>query len=193
MSVSERQKEIIDAALALIHEQGIQELTMKRIAAAVGVSEPALYRHFASKAEILSAIVSDMEAARSRALDSSGNGGRGADAALASFFDVHARQFAERPALAAVLFSEDVFRNDPGLSARVAVIISGTLGAVAREVERGKAAGVFRRDADPRNLALMLIGGFRLLVTSWRLEGSSFDLVERTRAYLVSAMLLFMA
>ena len=52
MQLTVRQQEIIDAALALIAEQGIQNLTIKNIAAALKITEPAIYRHFDSKHEI---------------------------------------------------------------------------------------------------------------------------------------------
>ena len=46
MELSKRQKEIIGAAISLIAQNGIEGLTTKALAAAVGISEPALYRHF---------------------------------------------------------------------------------------------------------------------------------------------------
>jgi len=55
--MSDRQDEIVGTALRLISEDGIQELTMKKIATAIGITEPALYRHFTSKFQILSAVV----------------------------------------------------------------------------------------------------------------------------------------
>ena len=43
---TERQQEIIDVALKLINNRGIQGLTMKNLSREIGVSEPAIYRHF---------------------------------------------------------------------------------------------------------------------------------------------------
>ena len=52
-----RQLQIIQESITLIAEKGIQGLTMKNLASAIGVSEPALYRHFKSKNDILSGII----------------------------------------------------------------------------------------------------------------------------------------
>jgi len=49
---TKRQTQIIQASVAIIATKGIQGLTMKKIAASIGISEPAIYRHFASKNEI---------------------------------------------------------------------------------------------------------------------------------------------
>jgi len=52
-----RRGEILDAALAVFGEKGYDAGTMREIAARVGVSEPAIYRHYASKEAILADIV----------------------------------------------------------------------------------------------------------------------------------------
>lgn len=61
MQLTVRQQEIIDAALALIAEQGIQNLTIKNIAAALKITEPAIYRHFDSKFAILDALLDSFD------------------------------------------------------------------------------------------------------------------------------------
>ena len=48
-----RQIEIMEAATDRISKYGIQNLTIKTLATDIGLSEPALYRHFSSKNEIL--------------------------------------------------------------------------------------------------------------------------------------------
>jgi len=193
MAISDRQREIIGATLNLIHEQGMQELTMKRIAAAIDVSEPALYKHFASKSDILSAVVDELEATRGGALAAARASGSDPLAVLSAFFGAHARQFAERPALMAVLFSDDLFRHDQDLSARVASIISSSQEMIRGELEKGKAAGLLRPDVDGETAALMIAGGFRLLVSTWRLRGAAFDLAARTDAFIDQALGLLRA
>jgi AcrR family transcriptional regulator len=47
---------LIEAGLALIAEKGVRALTLREIGAKVGVSRTAAYRHFADKAQLLSAI-----------------------------------------------------------------------------------------------------------------------------------------
>ena len=54
---TERQQEIIGNALDLINEKGIQGLTIKNLANRLGITEPAIYRHFENKIQILVAIL----------------------------------------------------------------------------------------------------------------------------------------
>jgi AcrR family transcriptional regulator len=55
--LTERQHEILDRAVELLREQGLPGLTVRRLAERMGFSEAALYRHFASKEELLIALL----------------------------------------------------------------------------------------------------------------------------------------
>lgn len=48
----ERREQILDVALKLFAEHGIQGVTTRRIAQAVGISQPSLYAHFRTSDEI---------------------------------------------------------------------------------------------------------------------------------------------
>jgi len=189
--MSDRQEEIVLTALRLISDYGIQELTMKKIAGAIGITEPALYRHYTSKLEILSAVVDTMAAARFSILKDSPEGGQGADAVIAAFFLGHARLFAGEPSMTVILFSEDLFRSYRTLSDRIAAMISDAMRHLETELRQGVEAHAFRDDLDAATASLLLVGGFRQLVSSWRLSGYGFSLEERTEAFLASTLRLF--
>ena len=189
--MSDRQDEIVATALRLISEDGIQELTMKKIAAAIGITEPALYRHFTSKHQILSAVVDNMAAARSSLFKASSTGERNAESDILSFFLGHARLFAREPAMTVILFSEDLFRNDKELSERIALIIGDTRQKIQEALAYGVQTGTLRADLDLPMVSLMLVGGFRQLVSSWRLAGYQFSLEEHTARLVGSTLRLF--
>jgi AcrR family transcriptional regulator len=48
---------IVETALRIVDAQGVEGLSMRKLAAQLGVSGPSLYHHFAGKDEILAAIV----------------------------------------------------------------------------------------------------------------------------------------
>ena len=50
---AQRKEQIINAAMALIAEQGLAGASMSRISESVGISEPAIYRHFGNRREML--------------------------------------------------------------------------------------------------------------------------------------------
>ena len=55
--LTDRQKEIIEVSLNLIAGKGIQGLTIKNISKEIGISEPAIYRHYENKIQILIALL----------------------------------------------------------------------------------------------------------------------------------------
>jgi AcrR family transcriptional regulator len=48
--------ELLDTAIEHLHEQGAEELSLRALARAIGVSQTAPYRHFADKNELLAAM-----------------------------------------------------------------------------------------------------------------------------------------
>ncbi|MEA2511919.1 MAG: hypothetical protein QOJ59_1406 [Thermomicrobiales bacterium] len=53
---AQMRQEILDAARRILREQGIKELSMRGLAAAVGVTAPTLYDYFANKEGVLDAL-----------------------------------------------------------------------------------------------------------------------------------------
>lgn len=59
LSAPERRRAIVEAALAVFAEQSYARATTAQIARAAGVSEPILYRHFASKKDLYCACLDE--------------------------------------------------------------------------------------------------------------------------------------
>ena len=61
-------------------------------------------------------------------------------------------------------------------------------------LKAGVEEGSFRKDLDCDNLSLLLIGGFRMLVSRWRMNGApgteAEPLTEQTRRYIQSSLSL---
>ena len=188
MNTADRKKEIVSAAFSLISDNGIQELTVKKIAEVVGVSEPAIYRHFASKSEILAAVLGEIITHRNAVFQMVGNEPRSVPAKLRAFFNTQASLLEESPALTIMLFPEDIFRNDAELLGRIAAMIEETLAGFRGLLQDGIAEGTIRRDIDQDAVSLMLIGGFRLLVSRWRLGTVPEGLSAATKAFVEGAL-----
>ncbi len=60
MSSDQRRAAIVKAAIKLFSQNGFRGTTTKQLAQAVGVSEPVLYMHFATKSELYSAIIENL-------------------------------------------------------------------------------------------------------------------------------------
>src|SRR5690606_16678764 len=116
---TDRQVQIIEESMRLIAEKGIQGFTIKNVSKAIGISEPAIYRHFESKTAILVAILDNFkEMAGMMSLLYSDKKLLAVDKIAFIFFrmlDV----FIEQPTHISVVFAEEIFKNDSMLKNKI--------------------------------------------------------------------------
>ena len=173
-----RQKEIIVTSIGLIAKNGIQGLTIKNIAGKVGVSEPAIYRHFDSKMDILLGILSYFRDGMVSALEGISSSQLSSTQKLESIFLDHFKRFTHSPALASVIFSEEIFQNDKRLSEKVLSIMNLNQGKILAIIQEGQENGEIRADIPEKQLSLIIMGALRIIITRWRLAEFQFDLEE---------------
>ncbi|MCK4529791.1 MAG: TetR/AcrR family transcriptional regulator, partial [Candidatus Marinimicrobia bacterium] len=58
---TERQTQILNSSMELIADKGIQGFTIKNLSEKIGITEPAIYRHFESKTDILNTILNNFK------------------------------------------------------------------------------------------------------------------------------------
>ncbi len=193
---SARQTRIISEAFTLLERYGLPELTTKRLAAALGVSEAALYRHFASKRAILEGMVERLEANTVESWTHACAAGPAPLAQIRAFFVRQAHQFESFPPLSLFLLNAEPLRHEAQLYRRVQDLMTRSLAQLHELLTQARASGSVNPAADPETLVFMVAGGFRLLVSSWHEHGEGPGpgpgpgpgLVERTRAYVTSVL-----
>ncbi|MDG5814032.1 TetR/AcrR family transcriptional regulator [Chitinispirillales bacterium ANBcel5] len=183
---SNRQLQIIDTAIELIAEGGIQELTMKHLADRIGISEPAIYRHFKSKMEILEALQRLFAGEKSIFMKQMLKRDISAIEKIELIMKYHFTSFAAKPALAAVMFSEGIFQNDRRLASAVLAIMQQSGDALATIVREGQKASEIRNDIEPQHLVTIILGSLRLMVNRWHLHRYTFDLLEEGKVFIKS-------
>lgn len=188
--ISERQQEIIEASIELINSKGIQGFTIKNIAKIVGVTEPAIYRHFDSKTAILVALLDLLKENSSQIY---GNKLVIEDTVIAkieSIFENHFQTFKKMPALSSVVFSEELFRNDKSLSEKISEVIDFNTKVLFGIVVEGQKRGEITSDVDASHIVIMLMGSLRLFVKKWQFAKFEFDLIEKGKLLTISLIRL---
>src|SRR5437868_10024322 len=71
LQVDERRRQLLDAGASLFAEQAYEEISMRDIARAAGVSKPLLYHYFRSKTELFKAAVAENAAELQAAIEPS--------------------------------------------------------------------------------------------------------------------------
>ena len=171
MDWSKRQKEIIDAAISLIAQNGIEGLTTKALAAAVGISEPALYRHFANKSEIVRAMLSCFD----NNLENLMNTQRGWEF-IKAFFAHRIEQVRTEPALANMIYSEELFIHNSDYAGLLKEMMHKHRNIIMENIVFAINTGVIRNDIAPEMIFRMLAGSLRLLIKQYGMSGNAFDL-----------------
>ena len=177
-----RQKEIIEVAVKLMAEGGIQKLTMKNIARAMKISEPAIYRHFESKMDILLSMLTQFKQHSGDHLRSARalNGLRLAQ--LETIFLEHAGAFLQIIRISPRwCFRKRPFKMIHAWLSRVFSIMTTADETIAEVIDEAQHNGEIRADLPKEHLTLMILGTLRLMVKRWRLTGYAFDLQQESR------------
>ena len=173
---TKRQSEIIESALEIIYTNGIQGFTMKNLAKKIGISAPAIYRHFESKIEILISILNNfkelaemisclMETYEDTAIEK-------IRFILTKMIEI----FTETPSMLSVIFSEEIFKNEEILKAKIFEILNIHTQTIEDILLKGQEEKNVRTDIDKKSLTLIAMGSFRLLVKKWDIKNNDSDL-----------------
>ena len=180
---SKRQQEIINTAIELIAEKGIQQLTIKNLSKRIGIAESAIYRHFSSKLDILLSILSLFHLNSEQMNQALAGTQSNPSQKLKMLLEGRFAHFAKNPTIATVIFSEELFRNDRRLSDRIYEMIKTNQELIISILKEGQRSGDFRNDFDPEEMAFMIMGGMRLIVTQWRFSEYQFDLQKKGQRF----------
>lgn len=163
----ERKMQILQTLAAMLEDPAGEKITTAALAARLDVSEAALYRHFASKAQMYEGLIDFIEASLFGVINKitaeEENGARQAHAILAMLLG-----FAEKnPGMTRVLVGDALVHENPRLQARINQLhdrLEATLKQCLRvaAAQQGEAQGVGEQEADagPRaNLMLSYVVG----------------------------------
>lgn len=177
LSTEERREQIINEAIKIIHEEGYSAFSIRELSGRVGISEPAIYRHFENKEAIILGILDKMK-----------NLGIYIEEKLHSIPDAKERiihfilfhyEFLEKnPEMTSVLFSDEIFDHNPVLEKKFNEMIGQRWDILNVLIDNLKAGGV-GIDQDTEDLSLILLGLLRMTVLQWKRSGFNYSLKER--------------
>jgi AcrR family transcriptional regulator len=163
---------LVTAALEIIAKRGPEAFTLREVAAVVGVTHGAAYRHFADKEALLAAVAEEGYRGLGMKLASAANDAPADPLARIRALAAAYVEFAmARPAHYRVMWGPRV--NEDGRFPSLEVAISEAFALVIAEFERGQAKGAFRDDEPSRDLAIafwVAAHGYVELVLRRRLE-----------------------
>lgn len=183
LKAPQRREQLIEVATKLFADFGYEATTTAAIAKSAGVTEPILYRHFKSKAELFVAIVrsvSKQTVSSWQAMTARSNDPAERIRVVAESIPQHVRDLAEQYH---VLHGALAISRDKKVLAVIREHYATMEDFFCTVIKDGQSSGVFRADFDPKSAAWQLLYsgiGFAMIILNLGVgeRGTIEDVVE---------------
>ncbi|TYB80506.1 TetR/AcrR family transcriptional regulator [Maritimibacter fusiformis] len=173
-----RKDEILDTALALAFEGGPNRVTTVAIAERLGLTQPAIYRHFASKAELWAAITDRLGAEVSENVTQAQSGTDPALSRLRRLMLGHLELISRTPALPEIMLAREPDSDEAVVRITMQARMASFQKTLLEFCTQAQAEGDLRADIDPRDMAALIAGVLQSLVLRLLLGRNPDVLVE---------------
>ena len=192
-TAEDRKTEIVAATLRLADELGPDRLTTQAIADAVGLTQPAIFRHFPSKHALWQAVAIAITEAMNAAWADVLTGQDDPERRLTGLVQAQLRHIEASPAIPAILHSRELRTENAELRGSFQALMSHFRKLLLAELTRGRDAGLFRADLAPQDAAVLLISLVQGAAIRWALGDRAFSLRTEGDRLLEVQMRLFRA
>jgi AcrR family transcriptional regulator len=175
-SADQRKTEIVTAMLRLADELGPDRLTTKAVADAVGLTQPAIFRHFPTKQALWAAVAKEITDKMTTAWAEVMQNNTAPKERVTGLILAQLRQIGAKPAIPAILFSRELHVENDNLRQSVLALMTQLTTHLASEFTKGQEIGVFRADLAPKDGAFLLVSLIQGLAIRWSLGGKAFSL-----------------
>lgn len=174
----ERKEEIVNAALDLVGEKGIESLKTSQLADRVGFSEAALYRHFSNKKEVIRATIQTAGKKLIESLTSSIEEAETDDnlAKLRTVLETHIKFIRDHPGVTRLLFSDEVHFNEEDLRNDLFDIVNKYRSIIKDLLRDGIEEGQVREDLALDAAFTFYFGMIQSQILFWSLTGGEKSL-----------------
>lgn len=179
MEIKERQLEIIEAAGEILTESGLAGLTTKNLAAKMGFSESALYRHFKGKEEIVLTMLQYLAKNMDERLKNAVMDIESPEEKLKSAFNNQFEFFKRNPHFLIAIFSDGLLEESKAINQAIMQIMDINRKHLLEIIKQGQKEKQFTDALAAEELVHIIMGSFRLHMLQWRLSDFTFDLKLR--------------
>ena len=177
-TTSLRRKQIIDALRKLIIECGSENVTVRRIAKEIGVSQGAIYRHFKSKREILDFLVDYIEESLIGDIEKNDPQANTLEI-LENILRNHISAIEQKKGVSFLVVAEIISLGDKRLNRKIYDVLNNYISHIKDIIIRGIQSKEIKADIDPGMTATTVFGVIQALVSLWALSNYTFTLEEK--------------
>lgn len=176
MEIKPRQLEIIEAAGEILTQSGLAGLTTKNLAAKMGFSESALYRHFKSKEDILLTMLKYLAEDMDARFENTISNIESPKEKLKALFNSQFIFFKQKPHFLIAIFSDGLLEASTEINKAINGIMAITKKYLIQIIKEGQKQEQFTNEVPVEDLVHIIMGSFRLHMLQWHISGYTFDL-----------------
>lgn len=173
-----RRKQIINSLRKLIIKYGSENVTVRRIAKEIGVSEAAIYKHFKSKKEILGFLVDDIEENLVGDIEKSDHHNNILEL-LENIIRNHLSSIEQRKGVSFLVIAEIISLGDKKLNKKIFDVLNKYIGYIKDILLKGVKAGEIKQDINLDTAAIAFFSMIQGLVSIWYLSDYNFTLEQK--------------
>lgn len=151
-------RQLLGEALLMVRADGLESLSLRKLAERVGVSPAALYHHFSDKQALYCAIGEEAVDLFSAQLHASLAGEPSLEARFERFVSVYVRFALDNPELYELLFGRSTWKGEGDASEAFRAKARASFRSYAEALMGLQAQGYFAADLDPLRLAQVMWG-----------------------------------
>jgi AcrR family transcriptional regulator len=178
-SLLHTKEKIILEAINEIHDNGAHGLSTREIAKRVGISEPAIFKHFKTKSEIILAVLDHFSLYDNDVIQSIRTKNLSPLESLRSFIDIFGTYYENYPAITSVTLNLNLLQNDALCKEKVQQIQQNRIHFISELLEAAKALNEIKQEVDTEALSITIIGAIREWCHQWREKQYQFSLKNR--------------
>jgi AcrR family transcriptional regulator len=173
--VSERRREVFFAISDIISSKGLSEVSTIEIAKRLGVTQPALYKYFKSKDDMIIYFLDELKQYLLNILKETEKG-KTTFEKLKIIYEKHLELIQKTKILPRVIFSDEIYIGNDNKRKKLKEVIESYTGGVKRIIEEGIKKGEIKKDVDSDLIVRFILGSMISSALVWFLNNYNFDL-----------------
>lgn len=153
-----RQQQIKKAVLEIIAEEGLHNLSTRKLAKKIGFTEGAIFRHFETKRDIIKGIIDDVSRDLIGTLRNIVIGPAKSEEKLFNYLCENVKYLKENRGITILLFSEATHLGDQELKEKLNQILLKQKRFIIKMVKEGMAEGVWDKKIKAEDIATLYMG-----------------------------------
>ncbi|HYX05677.1 MAG TPA: TetR/AcrR family transcriptional regulator [Bacteroidales bacterium] len=153
-----RQEQIKKAVLDIIYTDGLKHLSTRNLASRIGMSEGAIFRHFATKQDIIMSILTDVQRDFIGSLRIIATASKDPQERLNQFLCQTVKYLIKNKGITMLMFSEASHNNDITLKNSLLKIFNNQKQLVSKIILDGIALGNWDESVPVENVAMLYMG-----------------------------------